>query len=234
MRPVRNGRLWVGDGTLFDGVKHLLPNRYLDVERLEAFQVLAERTDGNLSSVSDAVDRACAFLQGMLKAVTHRHPVMMAVTAGTDSRTLLAASRDVRGKVYYFINSRPRLNATERRHPNPDAGFSTASVSRSTCTRSSRRSIRSSGRSSCPTRSSPETICCRSIYNVYYRRHAGKVNLLGVGEIGRALWGSAPRNVTPYHLAYALGYTRSRFAVKACEAVAGGSRAGRHEPTASI
>jgi len=216
MRPVRNGRLWVGDGTLFDGVKHLLPNHYLDVERLAAYRYWPNEPWKPLE-VSDAVDRACAFLQGMLKAVTSRYPVMMAVTAGTDSRTLLAASRDVRDKVYYFINSRPRLSGRSadiripaRIFDRIGLPFHVHQIEQEVDPRFREIFLSNTffaGDDLLPV-----------VYNVYYRRHTGKVNLLGVGEIGRALWGSAPRNVTPYHLAYALGYTRSRFAVKACEA----------------
>ena len=45
--------------------------------------------------------------------MAHRHTLMMAVTSGNDSRLLLASSRDLRNKIYYFINN----ESLGHRHP---------------------------------------------------------------------------------------------------------------------
>ena len=55
------------------------------------------------------------------------------------------------------------------------------------------------------------------IYNVYFRNHENKVNLLGVGEIGRHYYGEAPRDIDGYYLAHSLGYRHSRYATAQCE-----------------
>jgi hypothetical protein len=52
---------------------------------------------------------------------------------------------------------------------------------------------------------------------VYFKNHQNKVNLLGVGEIGRDYYGKAPRNLTGYYLARNLKYKLSRYATAQCE-----------------
>ena len=56
-----------------------------------------------------------------------------------------------------------------------------------------------------------------TIYNVYFKHHANRVNLLGVGEIGRDYYGEAPRDLTGYYLARNLKYKFSKYATAQCE-----------------
>jgi hypothetical protein len=56
-----------------------------------------------------------------------------------------------------------------------------------------------------------------TIYNVYFRNHGNKVNLLGVGEIGRRYYGEAPHDLDGYYLARFLKYKRSMYATAQCE-----------------
>ena len=95
---------WIGDETYFDGIKHLLPNHYLDINKRKAFRYWPNEAIRRLD-LDEAVPMSCLFLQGIMKAIAHRHPAMMAVTGGTDSRTLLAASRGIQDKIYFFINN---------------------------------------------------------------------------------------------------------------------------------
>jgi hypothetical protein len=74
----RNSSLWVGDETYFDGMKHLLPNRYLDLDQRTTHRYWPSSALAPLP-LAESADRACQFLQGMMKAVTERAPVMLAV-----------------------------------------------------------------------------------------------------------------------------------------------------------
>ncbi len=214
MKHVRSGRLWVGDGCYFEGVKHLLPNHCLHVESLRA-----ERYWPNAvwepAVLGATVQRACSFLQGIMRAVTHRHSIMLAVTAGTDSRTLLAASREIRDRVYFFVNKPPTLTrqSADIRIPTrmfTDLGvpFHVHDVEQDVDPEFRRIFLANAFLAS--DRLLP------AIYNVYYRNHADKVNILGVGEIGRGHWGADPAGLTAYYLAYTLRYNRSRYAVQQC------------------
>lgn len=110
--------LWPGDGTLYKGVKHLTPNHYLDVEsgavtrywpvaRLEPIEI------------EEAVASGAEILKGSIRAIANRSRLMLPVTAGWDSRILLAASRDVSDEVHYYIALHSGLseNATDVQVP---------------------------------------------------------------------------------------------------------------------
>jgi hypothetical protein len=56
-----------------------------------------------------------------------------------------------------------------------------------------------------------------TIYNVYFKEHSGKVNILGTGEIGRTRFGRDPKHINSYRLAYKMGYGDCRYAVEKCE-----------------
>lgn len=214
MKHVRSGRLWVGDGCYFEGVKHLLPNHCLHVEslRVERYWPNAAWAPTELGAT---VQRACAFLQGIMRAVTHRHSIMLAVTAGTDSRTLLAASREIRDRVYFFVNRPPTLSrkSADIRIPTrmfADLGipFHVHDVEQEVDPEFRRTFLANAFLAS--DRLLP------AIYNVYHRNHADKVNILGVGEIARDHWGADPAGLNAYYLAYTLHYKRSRYAVQQC------------------
>jgi hypothetical protein len=212
---VRNRSLWVGDGTYYASLRHLLPNHALDLNTLAV-----ERYWPNVKlprlELEQAVKKASSFLEGMLKAVTHRHPVMLAVTSGTDSRTLLAASRSVRDKIYYFVNQEHALTERSSDIAIPSRIFKRIGVPfhvhqvPSDVDEEFRRTFLGN------TFFASDRILS-TIYNVYYKSHPEKINLLGVGEIGRALWGYAPKEVNAYYLAYALRYKSSPYATRACE-----------------
>jgi hypothetical protein len=215
MRHVRNGRLWVGDGCLFDGIRHLLPNHYLDLERRAVSRYWPDTAWG-LRGLDDTVTKACEFLQGMMEAITNRHRVMIAVTAGTDSRTLLAASRAITDRVYYFVNQSSHLTPRSSDIRVPVSMFRKIGVPFHVHTVEQdvdpefRKAFYAS------TFFASDRLL-PAIYNIYYRQHSEKVNVLGVGEVGRALWGKAPRRLDAYYLAYSLGYARSTYARKECD-----------------
>ena len=207
-------RKWIGSDTYFENVKHILPNHLLDLETLKASRYWPTEHIKVLG-LDEAVQRSCAFLQGMLKAVSHRHPVMMAVTAGTDSRTLLAASKPVSDRIYYFINDHglggghpdiriPRqifqsIGLPFHVHPVPegvDAEFKKVFLS----------NVFQATDKLLPT-----------IFNVYFKQHSEKVNLLGIGEIGRTRYGKEPRRPNGFRMAYAMGYKDSHYVIKQCE-----------------
>lgn len=214
MPLVRNGRLWVGDETLFQNIKHLLPNHFLDINKKNVFRYWP-RNIISRKSVEEIVEQSCEILQGTMKALTHRFNIMLAVTAGHDSRTLLAATKKIKNEIYYFINNRGRLkcNSPDIRIPKNifrdiNKPFHIHQVEKSvdeTFKDYFFNNVFLAKNEMLPT-----------VYNVYEKNHSNKVNVLGVGEIGRALWGDAPKVITPYYLAYVLNYKNSVYAVEQC------------------
>jgi hypothetical protein len=215
MPYIRNGRLWVGDGTPYESIKHLLPNHYLDLTRMQSYRYWPNAQLIRLG-LDEAICKCAAFLRGAMKAAAYRQPVMLAVTAGEDSRALLAASKEISSSIYFFINKIDQLNDQSPDIRIPKEIF---------------RRIGIPFNVHQYTKEVPEeykriflqnTYYAREqllpvIYNVYYTQHSDKLNILGVGEVGRTKFYNEPKNLTPYYLAYMLHYRRSTYAVRECE-----------------
>lgn len=211
----RSGRLWVGDETYYHSVKHLMPNHYLDIRSLLAKRYWPNRRLERID-LSTAVKQSCDYLQGTMKAVTSRYDVMMAVTSGIDSRSLLAASREVRDRIYYFINKEPPLNDKSADIRIPRNMFNKLNIPFHV--HNVDGPVDEEFRNVFLNNTFMSTdLILPTIYNVYFKNHANKLNLLGVGEIGRDFYGEAPRNLTGYYLARNLKYKLSRYATAQCE-----------------
>jgi hypothetical protein len=212
---VRNGRLWVGDGTPYESVKHLLPNHYLDLFRIESYRYWPNAQLGRLG-LEEAVCKCSAFLKGAMKAMAHRHPLMMAVTAGEDSRALLAASKDLSSSIYFFINKHDKLSdrSSDIRIPQEifrriGIPFNVHKYSKEIPEEFKRIFLNNTFYA--------RKLLLPVIYNIYHKEHSNKVNILGVGEVGRTKFFNEPKNLTPYYLAYMLHYRRSSYAVSECK-----------------
>lgn len=206
-------RKWIGEYTSYLHVRHLLPNHLL---------VLSSRTAERYWPVSsiervdldESVERSARILRGAIEGLANRHPLMMAVTAGTDSRSLLAAARPFVEKIHFFINDHGLGPA------HPDIWVPTEMM------RSLRVPFHVHPVDGTVERHFEETFyrnveqatgkLLPTIYNVYYRRLQGRVNVLGIGEIGRTRYGPKPDGLDAHRLAYALGYPMSAYVRQVC------------------
>jgi hypothetical protein len=82
-------------------VSHLLPNHYLDLNNRKTTRFWPtaplERLD-----LEAAVSTVCRILENSMRAITLRGPVGFAVTAGRDSRTIFAASKAVKNRLWPY------------------------------------------------------------------------------------------------------------------------------------
>jgi hypothetical protein len=94
---------WMGSNTIYIGVKHLMPNHYLDLHQWKTIRYWPNK---HLEKVDlmQGVEIASAILKGTLLAASKRQPLAMAVTAGWDSRVLLAASKEICNDVTYYVS----------------------------------------------------------------------------------------------------------------------------------
>ena len=76
---------WMGDGTKYAGIRHLMPNHYLDLGARKAFRYWPTRQPGTLDMES-AAQKCAAMLESTMRAATNRFELSMAITAGMDSR----------------------------------------------------------------------------------------------------------------------------------------------------
>jgi hypothetical protein len=205
---------WIGDETYYDGIKHLLPNHYLNINRREAHRYWPNESIKRLN-LDEAVTKSCSLLRGIMRSIVNRHPVMMAITSGTDSRTLLAASRGLHEKIYFFINNHnlgnkhPDIAVPRKILKRIGVPFYVHDVPKEVDDEF--RKIFFNNTFLAAERILP------SIYNVFFKNHGEKILILGVSEIGRTFYGKEPRNLNSYRMAYKLGYKNCLYLDKQCK-----------------
>ena len=92
-----------GTLTVHEGVSRLLPNHYLDLETWEAVRFWPRpREIARRMSVEAAARSVAAGLQAFMAAAAQEFRLGIALTAGLDSRLLLAATRAVADRVEFF------------------------------------------------------------------------------------------------------------------------------------
>jgi len=98
----REESAWVGSSTMYSDCFHLMPNHYLNLECMEQTRFYPSNSI-QVEDFQKIVELSCAILQGTMTALTARSDVSMALTAGWDSRVLLAASKHVCERIEYFV-----------------------------------------------------------------------------------------------------------------------------------
>lgn len=93
----------IGNYTLYDEERQLLPNHYYDiinqnVVRYWPYEVSEKIDDREIVKI-------CArMIKGFMLAISHRYPLMIPVTSGYDSRIILAATKEITENIFYYIN----------------------------------------------------------------------------------------------------------------------------------
>ncbi|MBN2481295.1 MAG: hypothetical protein JXB19_06120 [Bacteroidales bacterium] len=93
----------VGNTTIYDEVFQLIPNHYYDLNKFQSVRYWPNKKIEYLT-VSTVAEKCATIIKGYIKSISNRYPVMLPVTAGKDSRLLLAATKDISDQVYYYIN----------------------------------------------------------------------------------------------------------------------------------
>ncbi len=97
----RNQSAWVGNQTIYQDVLRLMPNHYLDVGQRRQVRHYPHAQIQPQDPVQ-VFEQATAILRGIMTSITRRHKVSLGVTAGWDSRLMVAASRHVKDSIEYF------------------------------------------------------------------------------------------------------------------------------------
>lgn len=105
---ISHDRVFIMDNTPYDTVKQLLPNHYLDVNDKKTERFWPYEPNKSIS-LNEGIELGTKILAGIYKSANNRYDLMMSVTAGNDTRMLLAASREVSDNIYYYTNYHPRL-----------------------------------------------------------------------------------------------------------------------------
>lgn len=110
---VNNESVWIGNQTIYENCYHLLPNHYLDVNHGKQIRFYPE-IPLPVMDTSSIIERATSILQGIFEGIVSQQPVSQALTAGWDSRLLLAASKNYSNNIEYFID---RQGILSNHHP---------------------------------------------------------------------------------------------------------------------
>ena len=92
---------WPGDGSPYREIKHLLPNHYLNLETGLYHRYWPDRYLKSLP-LKESVKKCSKILQGFMESAHNRFGLALTLTAGWESRVLLAASKNIKHKIFYF------------------------------------------------------------------------------------------------------------------------------------
>jgi hypothetical protein len=107
----KNEYAWVGTETIYDFCYHLLPNHFLEYRTAKQVRYYPTKP---LEPIDTAflVEQATRLLQGTLEALVSRYTLALPITAGIDSRVLLAASKTHKKNIHYFVHQHGDMSAS--------------------------------------------------------------------------------------------------------------------------
>lgn len=92
---------WPGDSSPYKEIKHLLPNHYLNLKTGRCFRYWPDKPLTGIK-FDEALERTASILQGLMKSAAHRFDLALSITAGLDSRVVLAASKPISDSVSFM------------------------------------------------------------------------------------------------------------------------------------
>jgi hypothetical protein len=201
----------VGNLTIYDGIFQVLPNHYFDLPGCKSVRYWPNSKIIRIP-VNQAAGECSKMIKGYLKSIANRYELMIPITAGKDSRILLAATREYCDQVFYYINKGDDLT---------DKSSDIAVPSRLLSILGLRLNILD------PTKDvdmdfqkvyfenndAASIEFLPFIYN-YYKHFSHKVNLPGnIASAGFEIFKFVPENVNAYFLAYSYKLSKYKFAV---------------------
>lgn len=99
-RNMGGGSWWPGSGSMWSGVRRLLPNHLVDLESGKARRYWPDQPVGR-TTIDHAVTIGSSLLKGLVQSAALRFDLELLITAGWDSRLLLSASHEVRSQISY-------------------------------------------------------------------------------------------------------------------------------------
>ncbi|HDR6246177.1 TPA: hypothetical protein QCU24_003962 [Bacillus cereus] len=207
---------WFGEGTLFREIKHLMPNKYLNLNNKTTKRYWID--EESTLSLDETVVSVCEILKGSLIAIEERYNPMLAVTAGWDSRVLLAASKSIKENVHYFVSTMNTLNPEHMDIKIPNTllnklGLKLNVISNISPLRKEFKDVLEKNVSMA--RDLPKTLTIQHHYDYL----GDKININGnASEIARMYYGEYhPENINTVYLADISGYSSCKYVIHSLE-----------------
>lgn len=93
---------WIGDESIYLNVKHLMINFYLDFKKKAAIRFWPLEPLKKIG-LSEGVILGAEIIKGTMLAANKRRRLALAVTSGMDTRILLAASKEIKESVSFYV-----------------------------------------------------------------------------------------------------------------------------------
>jgi len=104
-----NPEYWYpGNCSPYRGILHLLPNHYLDLKTGQSFRYWPKHQLKSVS-IGECVRKSSQLLKGLIESADHRFDLALGLSAGMDSRVLLAATKDFSKRIVYFSQTGPHV-----------------------------------------------------------------------------------------------------------------------------
>jgi hypothetical protein len=206
-----NGDAWIGDETIYAGLYKLLPNHALklsDFSVARYWPILPRKE----TYLSDNIEILAKNLKDTLQAFQNLAPLSVAVTAGNDSRLALAASKTLRGECYYFIDKIPKMKNGDTDIVIGQKLCDITGVSYNVHTILPENSVPVEFRDNYYKNTffaKPDRV---AVAYKYYQDLSKYINICGVGEFGRSVFGNGSMPVSENYLCHKYHYTNSKFA----------------------
>lgn len=104
-----DGRWFPGNITLYKDIYHLTPNHYLDLNSKEVKRYWPVK-NLEIISTEQAAECSSRILQGAFESAAKRYNLALTVTAGYDTRVLLAACKMFKEKIHYLTHTHGNLD----------------------------------------------------------------------------------------------------------------------------
>ncbi len=105
----KNESAWVGDKTIYQNCWHLLPNHYFDLNETKQIRFFPT-PDYRMTETDHVVEFAASLLKNIIEGIVLQGKVVQGLTAGWDSRVLLAASKEFSNQILYFVDKQGVLS----------------------------------------------------------------------------------------------------------------------------
>lgn len=204
-------RAWIGDESRYQGVYHLLPNKYLSCNTAQTVRFWPANKIKK-QSLEQVVPVISSNLQGILSSANNRFKLLLAVSAGWDSRVLLAASKSVINDCYCFIQ---KFDNMTKSHPDIDIPNKLSKKLKFDFNIREAKNYNSKFESALVTSVDiPQSEKKRVLYYDFFTEFKDEVNVSGVvGELCRSRYGNK-RELSAKKLAAIFGRDDSNYAVQ--------------------
>jgi hypothetical protein len=198
--------------TAYNNIKHLQPNHYLDLQKIKSIRFWPNKQLTTIP-LKQGVEIGSKLLTGTIESANNRYELTLPVTAGNDSRLLLAATKNIKEEVFYYIIKHQSYTQQHHDIKIPRKLFSKIGVPFNVIEYSNDvdEEFKKQYYLNCEFATDNDLAL---IYNVFYKKLPNKINLPGrLGSISRNFYTTYRKNISPEILAKMYKYGNSEYAI---------------------